>query len=119
MSLSNASSSRHFYSDPDEQDDSSADLLQRLNLKAAQDEIPDAQGEEDHVREELADFRKDAAQHGMGRTPLGNLSQTAPDAPRWNGTSTPVVDEGVYKLPLIYVRSLYSLCRRIGLARSA
>jgi len=105
MSSSNASSSRHFYSDRDAQDDSQADLLQRLNLKAAQDEVPDIEAEEENVKERLADFRTQAAQHGMGKTPIGLLSQIAPDAPRWSGTSTPVVDDGMLKLfPQSYLK---------------
>ena len=118
MSSSNASSSRHFYSDPDAQDDSQADLLQRLNLKAAQDEVPDIEAEEENVKERLADFRTQAAQHGMGKTPIGLLSQIAPDAPRWSGTSTPVVDDGMFKLfPQSYLK-LMAYYRWIGMVRS-
>lgn len=76
-----------------------SNLLERLSLSHAQDQVANPQEQEEDVKHELADFRREADQQGIGKTPLSNLSQIRPTHQR-SGTSTPVVD----------TRMLYTLC---------
>jgi len=79
------------------------DLLQRLSLSHAQDEVPDSAAEEEDVRDTLAGFREEAAQQGMSRTPISTISPLhAHNGVQRSGTSTPVVDDRMSPLLILY-----------------